>query len=88
MIIVYLLHIKLKTMATLTEKTQGKKIRNAEIKKLYTELMTDPDSQRTAVYEMLAFKYKVSSTTVGRIVGNIKTKSSKQIISARRTPKR
>jgi len=58
-------------MAILTEKTQKKKERNASIIKDYKEAMKK-GSQRSAVYDDLSIKYKVSSTQVGRIVGNIK----------------
>lgn len=61
-------------MAVQTEKTKAKLERNAEIKRHYKELMRDKESQRYAVYEMLAFKHGLSSTSIGRIVGNIKSK--------------
>jgi len=61
-------------MAILTEKTKKKKERNASIIKDYKDAMKK-GSQRSAVYDDLSIKYKVSSTQVGRIVGNIKTKN-------------
>jgi hypothetical protein len=87
MFLVYLLYTNQKAMAVLTKNTQGKKIRNAGIKKEYEELMKDPESQRSAVYEMLGYKHEVSSTTIGRIVGNIKTKKAVKGPASHKTPK-
>lgn len=58
-------------MAILTEKTIKKNKRNADIIKDYKKAMQQ-GSQRSAVYDDLSIKYNVSSTQVGRIVGNIK----------------
>lgn len=60
-------------MAILTEKTRLKNERNLKIKSSYKELMKQKGSQRYAVYELLAKEHGCASTTIGRIVGNIKS---------------
>lgn len=59
-------------MAIVTKKKQKRDKRNDDIKALYANLKSDPDSQVYAIYQMIALKYNISETQVGRIVGNIK----------------
>lgn len=61
-------------MAVQSIKKQEKELRNKEIKSLYGSLMSDPETQKFAAYEMLAFKFGISATSVCRIVGNLKSK--------------
>lgn len=64
-------------MAILTDKTIKKKERNVRICADYRTLMKG-GSQKTAVYEQLQEKYKpISTTQIGRIVGNIKANKKK-----------
>lgn len=55
-------------MAIKTTTTIEKETRNKNMKSEFKELMKVKGSQRTAVYELLKVKYKVSFATVGRIV--------------------
>lgn len=59
-------------MAVLTTARQNKIKQHLEIKATYNKIMEDPESQKYGAYEYLSKLYGYSTTTIGRIVGNIK----------------
>lgn len=62
----------IKNMAILTEKRKNKIRQHAEIKRRYEKMMKQEGSQKHGCYEFLSKEYGYSTTTIGRIVGNIK----------------
>lgn len=73
-IFVSIKNINKNKMAVKTKNTLNKEKRNEDIKKAYLVAMSDPGSQKFAVYEQLSLKHKVSTSSIARIVGNLKSK--------------
>jgi len=63
-------------MAVKTKGTIAKEKRDYTIRGQYNELMSDEGAQKFAVYEVIARTHKISTSSVCRIVGNLKTKKS------------
>lgn len=73
-IFVSIKNINKNKMAVKTKNTLNKEKRNEDIKKAYSVAMSDPGSQKFAVYEQLSLKHRVSTSSIARIVGNLKSK--------------
>lgn len=65
-------------MAVITENRKNKIKQHAEIKKRYEKMMEDPLSQKYACYHKLGKEYGYSESTIGRIVGNIKSNKNEK----------